>query len=102
VELSALNGGSDKQRQGLRPDFVIGPLGERLTLSDLPDTSTRRWIIRRKAEVISAVRGGLLSPTEACERYRISPEEFAEWQRAVDHAGIRGLRATYRFWSRPD
>ncbi|MGB7977333.1 MAG: DUF1153 domain-containing protein, partial [Roseiarcus sp.] len=44
----------------LRPrvKYVIGPDGSPLTIADLPPPSTRRWVIRRKAEVVAAVRGG--------------------------------------------
>ena len=34
--------------------------------------------MRRKAEVVAAVSGGLLSVDEACERYSLTLEEFAE------------------------
>jgi hypothetical protein len=78
----------------VRPQTVIGPLGEPLTRDTLPAPTTRRWIARRKAEVVSAVNGGLLSVTEACERYGLTLEEFAGWQRAVEREGMAGLRAT--------
>ena len=45
----------------LRPKYVIGPDGSPLTITDLPAPGTKRWVIRRKAEVIAAVRGGVLS-----------------------------------------
>jgi hypothetical protein len=77
-----------------RPVQVIGPLGEPLTLDSLPPPSTTRWVVRRKAEVVSAVNGGLLSVDEACGRYGLSLEEFASWQRAVDRSGMPGLRVT--------
>ncbi|MFL6845372.1 MAG: DUF1153 domain-containing protein [Allosphingosinicella sp.] len=77
-----------------RPVQVIGPLGEPLTLESLPDPSTTRWVVRRKAEVVAAVNGGLLSVDEACARYGLSLEEFASWQRAVDRSGMPGLRVT--------
>jgi hypothetical protein len=32
-----------------------------LTIPDLPAPSTDRWVIRRKAEVLAAVHGGLVS-----------------------------------------
>ena len=38
------------------------------------------WVIRRKAEVVAAVRGGLLSLEEACSRYTLTVEEFLAWQ----------------------
>ena len=34
-----------------RVKYVIGPDGSPLTIADLPPTSTKRWVIRRKAEV---------------------------------------------------
>ena len=76
------------------PSHVIGPLGEPLTLADLPPPSTRRWVVRRKAEVVAAVNGGLLSLDEVLERYSLTLEEFAGWQRAVDRSGMQGLRVT--------
>ena len=77
-----------------RVKYVIGPDGSPLTIADLPPTNTRRWVIRRKAEVVAAVTGGLLSVDEACERYSLTLEEFAGWQRAVDRSGMPGLRVT--------
>ena len=77
-----------------RPAQVIGPLGEPLTIDSLPPPGTTRWVVRRKAEVVSAVNGGLLTVDEACERYSLSLEEFAGWQRAVDRSGMPGLRVT--------
>jgi len=73
---------------------VIGPLGEPLTLESLPPANCTRWVPRRKAEVVAAVNGGLLTVVEACERYSLTPEEFAGWQRAVVRSGIPGLRVT--------
>ena len=60
----------------------------------LPPPGTKRWVMRRKAEVVAAVNGGLLSVDEACERYGLTLEEFAGWQRAVDRSGMPGLRVT--------
>ncbi len=74
--------------------YVIGPDGSPLTLADLPPGNTRRWVIRRKAEVVAAVRGGLLSLDEACQRYRLTVEEFLAWQRSIDAHGLAGLRTT--------
>jgi hypothetical protein len=82
------------ENQHIRPARVIGPLGEPLTIESLPPPSTTRWVVRRKAEVVSAVNGGLLSVDEACERYGLTLEEFASWQRAVDRSGMPGLRVT--------
>lgn len=81
---------------GERPRSVIGPNGDELSFGDLPPPNTRRWVIRRKAEVVSAVRGGLLSVEEALSRYQISEEEFESWVWAFDRHGLRGLRITLR------
>ena len=77
-----------------RPTQVIGPLGEILTRADLPPADTKRWVIRRKAEVVAAVNGGLLTIDEVLERYSLTLEEFASWQRAVERSGMQGLRVT--------
>ena len=77
-----------------RVKYVIGPDGSPLTIADLPAPGTRRWVIRRKAEVVAAVRGGLLSMSDACARYRLTTEEFLNWQTQVDRIGLKGLRAT--------
>ncbi|MCG2841896.1 DUF1153 domain-containing protein [Sandaracinobacter sp. RS1-74] len=71
-----------------------GPLGRPITLETLPPADTRRWVVRRKAEVIAAIRGGLLTAAEACARYRLSPEELELWQDSLDRAGVPGLRVT--------
>ena len=63
-----------------RVKYVIGPDGSPLTIADLPPPTTKRWVIRRKAEVVAAVRGGLLSLEEACARYTLTVEEFLSWQ----------------------
>jgi hypothetical protein len=74
--------------------YVIGPTGTRLTLADLPPANTQRWVIRRKAEVVAAVRGGLLAIEEARERYRLTEDEYAAWEAAIDKHGMPGLRTT--------
>jgi len=78
----------------LRSKFVMGPDGSPLTIADLPPPSTKRWVIRRKAEVVAAVRGGLLSLGDACDRYRLTVDEFLSWQRSIQKHGLPGLRAT--------
>lgn len=73
---------------------VIGPEGRPMTENDLPPPDTKRWVMRRKAEVVAGVRSGLISLEEACRRYTLSVEEFLSWQRLIDSHGMRGLRAT--------
>lgn len=82
------------ENQKFKPAQVIGPLGEPLTVDSLPPSQTTRWVVRRKAEVVAAVNGGLLSVDEVCERYNLTVEEFAGWQRAIDRSGMAGLRVT--------
>ena len=82
------------ENQKIKPTMVIGPLGEPLTLDSLPAATTTRWVVRRKAEVVAAVNGGLLTIDDVCERYSLTLEEFASWQRAVDRSGMQGLRVT--------
>jgi Protein of unknown function (DUF1153) len=66
--------------------YVIGPDGSPLSIADLPAPGTVRWVIRRKAEVVAAVRGGPLSLEEACSRYFLSVEVLA-WQYSIDRHG---------------
>ncbi|HEY7977092.1 MAG TPA: DUF1153 domain-containing protein [Rhizomicrobium sp.] len=74
---------------------VMGPNGRWLSLADLPAPDTKRWVPRRKAEVVAAVRGGILSLDDACQRYALTVEEFLSWQRNVERYGLQGLRATH-------
>lgn len=60
----------------------------------LPPPNTKRWVMRRKAEVVAGVRSGVISLEQACQRYTLSVEEFLSWQRLIDSHGVRGLRAT--------
>jgi len=78
----------------LKINQIIGLDGKPMTLSDLPPKDTKRWVIRRKAEVVAAVRGGLISLDDACNLYKLSVEEFLSWQKAIDKHGLPGLRTT--------
>jgi hypothetical protein len=73
---------------------IVRISGRQNELDRLPPPDTRRWVMRRKAQVVAAVRGGVLSFEEACERYSLSEEEFKAWQNLLDNHGLRGLRAT--------
>jgi hypothetical protein len=85
---------SMSEQQLERSTIAIGPSGLPLRLEDLPAPSTRRWVARRKAEVVAAVRGGLLTLEDACRRYNLSAEEYASWERLIDRHGLVGLRVT--------
>ena len=86
LQQQRLNGKGEK--------YVIGPTGAPLTLADLPPPNTQRWVIRRKAEVVAAVHGGLLTLDDACTRYRLTNEEFLGWQKSIEQHGLAGLRTT--------
>ncbi len=73
---------------------VVDPFGELLTVERLPPADTVRWVARRKAQVVCAVRGGLISRQEACDRYGISDEELFSWEKSLDDHGLRALRVT--------
>ncbi len=80
--------------QPSRPNGVFGPTGKPLTIESLPPPDTKRWVISRKATVVSAVRNGLIGLDDACERYRLSVEEFLNWEQLIAAHGLRGLRVT--------
>jgi len=76
------------------PRTVNLPDGRVLTQADLPPANTRRWVASRKAAVVRGVVYGLISQEAAIARYRLSPEEFTEWVRAVSSHGEDALKAT--------
>ena len=76
------------------PRQIALPDGSVLSRADLPPPDTRRWVASRKAVVVKAVVHGLITQTEALERYALSEEEFALWRRAVETHGERALKVT--------
>ena len=83
----------------------IGPIdASPMSVNDLPSPNTKRWVFRRKAEVVAGIRAGLITIEEACQRYTLSIEELLSWQHLIDNHGVRALRATkvkdYRLTSR--
>jgi uncharacterized protein DUF1153 len=86
-ELTEMIAGGSFTEGDPAPD-ASGPLHE------LPSPDTRRWVVRRKAVVVQAVRSGTITLQEACRRYNLSVEEFLAWQRAIERYGIPGLRVT--------
>ena len=69
----------EKDTAEKRCGYVVGPDGSILTPSNLPQAGRIRWVAQRKAELIAAVSGGLLTMQDACLRYAISTEEFTDW-----------------------
>jgi hypothetical protein len=82
---------SDRELNRVPPPPIRGS-GARM--ADLPPPETRRWVARRKAQVVAAVRAGVLSLDDACTRYNLSSEEFAAWEHAIDRHGPGALRVT--------
>lgn len=81
-----------KRVDGLRQ--VTLPDGSIITRADLPPPDTVRWVARRKALVVRAVRYGLVTEAEILSRYSLSAEEFARWCDAESQFGEAGLRVT--------
>src|SRR5215471_14053494 len=68
---------------------VIGHSTARVpSMGDLPPPNTRRWVVRRKAAVVAAVRAGKITMEEALRRYQLTEEEFLSWQRAFETHGL--------------
>ena len=82
-----------------RPARIVGAFREIITRDNLPPANTTRWVASRKAQVVAAVESGLMTIDEVMLRYRLSLEEFYSWQRAMDRAGVSGLRVA---WSQQD
>ena len=61
---------------------------------ELPVRDTTRWVARRKAAVVTAVRSGEIDLEEACRRYELSEEEFHAWEQGIKAYGVAGLRIT--------
>jgi hypothetical protein len=74
---------------------IIGPNGRPLTLGDLPPVKPTRWFPAHKANVVAAVRGGLLTADQACKRYKLTAEEFSIWLEAFDTHGTMGLKVAH-------
>ncbi len=76
------------------PRAVTLPDGTVMTRADLPDPKTRRWVASRKAAVVRAVEGGLITREDALKTYGLSEEELDAWQSTVDKHGESTLKAT--------
>ena len=94
-----------ENRMNRRPTRPLSIEGRPMSMDDLPPPNTKRWVIKRKADVVAGVRSGLISLEEACSRYTLSAEEFLSWQRLIERHGLRGLRTTrlqkYRHSDKP-
>jgi len=97
--------GGANGRQGQVNSVVELSLLRASTVSHLPPPNTQRWVVRRNAAVVAAVRSGTITIEEALRRYQLTEEEFLSWLRAFEAHGLAGLRATriqqYRGSRRP-
>jgi hypothetical protein len=59
---------------------------------DLPIGKPKHWSAKRKAAVIEAIRRKVICIWDACERYDLSAEELAQWERNLDRFGVSGLQ----------
>jgi len=50
--------------------------------------------MHRKAQVVLGVEARLITLKDACDRYGLTPEEFASWKNMIKRHGIPGLRIT--------
>jgi two-component system, cell cycle response regulator CtrA len=114
--LNHLYGGMDEPELGIVDHFVgklrkelaqatggphyIGTVwGRGHVLSDRPHRAAEQsrkepWTVRRKAEVVLAVRTGQISLEEVLPRHHLTEEEFRAWERAYEAHGLPGLRTT--------
>ena len=76
-----------------RRDLRLRVVGEdkKARLGDLPDPAVGRWTPKRKARVVAALRCRELTVSEVCERYGLTVEELASWERAYDWGQTGGL-----------
>lgn len=81
-----------RKSQGPRSVTLLD--GTIMTRADLPPPDTLRWVASRKAAVVRAVSGGLITREQALEIYGLSDDEFTEWESAVALHGEAALRAT--------
>jgi hypothetical protein len=79
---------------GTKQPYAVLEDGSVILYADLPPAGFQRWTPRKKAIVVVAVRGGLISLEDVCKRYSLTAEEFSIWRQAFEAGGIRGLRVT--------
>ena len=75
----------------LSGELQVGPP----LMESLPRPNTKRWIVRRKAAVVAAVRSGTITIEEVCRVYELSEEEVLSWECAFETHGLAGLRVTH-------
>ncbi len=87
--------GQNTQRQDANSNAsMIDSRRNQMMLNELPALDTKRWIVRRKAAVVAAVKNGAITLDDVCWLFDISVEEFLTWQEKIEKHGVRGLRVT--------
>jgi hypothetical protein len=81
---------------------AVGLRGNVIAPYDLPPAHGARWTPQRKADLIAAILGGVITLDEAKARYALTIEELSEWRRGLAAAGVRGLKATKRIGTRKE
>jgi transposase-like protein len=72
-----------------------GPEFKTMSFLDLPCPKTVRWTSKRKAFVVCAIAGGIITIAEAAKRYGMEPEEIIEWMARYRTDGVLGLQEGY-------
>ncbi|MFL5003569.1 MAG: DUF1153 domain-containing protein [Xanthobacteraceae bacterium] len=65
--------------EGRSSDGLPGPVDRRRSAN----SSTKRWTVRRKADVVASVRGGLVSLDKPCRRYALDKKDALSWQCSI-------------------
>lgn len=76
------------------PKVVKGPDNVPISALDLPTSSEKRWTPRKKAIVLCAIKGGLLSSQVACARYSMTDDELLIWKTNYAQHGLDGLKSS--------
>ena len=62
-------------------------------IQPLPELNCR-WTATRKAQLVMAVKNGLLTEKDLKEKYAMSSDEFLSMEKSINMFGVHGLRTT--------
>lgn len=66
--------------------------GTIISISDLPEKTTTRWVASNKASVVKVFMAGLVTQEEILQRYNLSEEEFQSWLNRYISGGKNALK----------
>ena len=92
--MSTMDGQNTQRQDATSNASIIDRRRIQLMLKELPPPDTKRWVVRRKAAVVAAVKNGAISLDDVCWYYDISIEEFLTWPASIAPPGLPGLRVT--------